>query len=84
MTEQRREYYLPAEDDQLRWHFVSFLSYRTELLRLVGAYAGFQAVRDTDARARCFMLAHAAVMTNCQAGLWLVEQYAAVRRKGGS
>ena len=75
MREQDRTYYLPDEDDRLRWYFVSFLSYRTELLRLVGMYSGFQAVRDNDARARCFMLAHAAVMSNCQAGLWLVEQY---------
>lgn len=75
MQREGREYYLPAEDDQLRWRFVSFLSYRTELLRLVGTYSGFQAVRDSDARARCFMLAHAAVMSNCEAGLWLVEQY---------
>ncbi len=75
MHQQNREYYLPAEDDQLRWYFVSFLSFRTELLRLVGTYSGFQAVRDADARARCFMLAHAAVMSNCQSGLWLVEQY---------
>ena len=29
MARDGREYYLPTEDDQLRWRFVSFLSYRT-------------------------------------------------------
>jgi len=70
-----RDHSLPAEDDQRRWHFVTFLSYRAALLRLVATYSGFQAVRDAAGRARCFLLGHAAAMTAYEADLRLVRAY---------
>ncbi len=70
-----REYYTPKEDDELRWQFTSYLSYRSALLRLVATYSGFDAVRDPDRRARCFMLGHAAAATTYQTGLRFVRTF---------
>jgi hypothetical protein len=83
-TAEERDYYLPEEDEQLRWLFVTYLSYRAALLRLVATYSGFEAVREPDARARCFMLGHAAAATTFETGLKLVHEYRdepVVRRK---
>lgn len=70
-----RDYYTPAEDEQLRWLFVEYLSHRTALMRLIATYAGFEAVRDPRARARCFMLGYAATTSAFRAGLRLVHTY---------
>ena len=75
LDEQGREYLLPAEDDRLRWQFVTYLSYRSALRRIIAAYSGFQAVRDPALRARCFLLAHAAAMTTHEAGLRLLYMF---------
>ena len=75
LASEDRRYYLPEEDDRFRWQFVTYLSYRSALLRMMGAYSGFQAVRDPAARARCFMLGHAAMATTYQAGLKLVHAF---------
>ena len=84
MKADEREYYLPEEDERLRWHFVTYLSYRSALLRLMATYCGFQAVRDSDVRDRCFMLGHAATAIAYAAGLKLINTYGdreAERRK---
>ena len=70
-----REYYTPKEDEQLRWQFVSYLSYRSALLRLVATYSGFQVVRDPARRARCLMLGHAAAATVYEMSLKFVGAY---------
>ena len=75
LVAEAREYYTPKEDDELRWQFTSILSYRSALLRLVATYSGFDAVRDPDRRARCFMLGHAAAATTYQTGLRFVRTY---------
>jgi len=72
MAAEGRGHYLPEEDDRLRWRFVTYLSYRSALRRLVATYSGFQAVREPALRGRCFMLGHAAAQTACQADLSLV------------
>lgn len=84
LTRERRDYYLPEEDDQIRWQFMSYLSYRAALLRLVTTYAGFEVVRDPELKARCFMVAYAAAMTTFRTSLQLVTTYRdnpRVRRK---
>jgi len=70
-----RDYFLPAEDDALRWSFVTFLSYRTALLRQVTTYSGFEAVADELRRARCFLLGYAAAVTHYRSAVDLVEAY---------
>ncbi len=70
-----RDYYTPQEDEQLRWFFVEYLSYRTALLRLVATYSGSGAVREPKARARCFLLGYAATSAVFRAGLELVHTY---------
>lgn len=79
-----REYYKPEEEDRIRWHFVTYLSYRTALLRMAATYSGFETVRHPDTKARCFMVGYAASVITYQASLALVNVYAnesAARRK---
>lgn len=70
-----RDYFTPAEEDQLRAQFMSFLAYRAALLRLVATYAGFQSVQDAAARARCMLLGYAAGVGVFNADLRLVLLY---------
>jgi hypothetical protein len=70
-----REYYLPQEEDDIRWQFMSYLSIRTALLRLATTYAGFEAVHDPDLKARCFTVGFAAAMTAFQTSLKFVRTY---------
>ncbi len=84
MKAENREYYLPDEDEKFRWYFVTYLSYRSALLRLMATYCGFQAVRDPAVRDRCFIVGHAATAITYEAGLKLVIAYGdkeAERRK---
>lgn len=71
-----RDYYLPAEEDQIRWNFVTYLSYRAALLRIVATHAGFESVRDPDAKARCFMVGYAGAACAYEAALTLVNAFA--------
>ncbi len=75
LAAQKRNYYLPKEEDQIRWQFMSYLSLRTALLRLVATYAGFEAVHDPALKARCFTVGYAAAMTTFQASLKLITMY---------
>ena len=70
-----RAYYLPEEDNQIRSTFLSYLSYRTGLLRILASYSGFQAVFDASARARCFLLAYLAALSVYQGSMTLVTAY---------
>lgn len=70
-----RNYYLPEEEDQIRWQFMSYLSLRTALIRLAITYAGFEAVHDPDIKARCFTVGHASAMTAFQTSLKFVNLY---------
>lgn len=70
-----REYFTPDEDDQLRSQFMSYLSCRAALLRMVATYAGFQSVRDTGPRARCMLLGYAAGASVFDADLRFVSLY---------
>ena len=70
-----RDYYLPEEDDQIRSLFMTHLSYRAALLRLVATYAGFEVVLDPTDRARSFMVGYAAAMTTARSSVHLIERY---------
>jgi hypothetical protein len=81
---ERRDYFTPAEEDAIRSQFMSFLAYRSALLRVVATYAGFAAVPDPDARARCMLLGYAAGSLVYDKSLKLVTLYRddeLVRRK---
>ncbi len=72
-----RDYYRPEEEDRIRWAFVTYLSYRAALIRLVATYAGFESVRDDlDVQARCFTVGYAAAATAYERALQLVTLYA--------
>ena len=75
LTAEQRNYYVPEEEDRIQWQFMSYLSYRAALLRLVATYAGFEVVRDRELKARCFMIGYAAAMTTFRASLQLVTTY---------
>lgn len=55
-----REYMTAPEDDALRKDYMTFLTYRSALLRQVAMYAGFESVKDPALKARCFLVAYAA------------------------
>lgn len=67
-----RDYYLPEEEDRIRALFMTYLTYRSALLRMVATYAGFEVVRDESARARCFTLGYAAAITTFKSSLQLI------------
>jgi hypothetical protein len=75
LAAQGRDYYLPKEEDDIRWLFMSYLSIRTALLRLATTYAGFEAVHDPDLKARCFTVGYAAAMTAFKTSLKFVTTY---------
>lgn len=71
----KREVYTPEEDDRIRWHFVSYLSLRSALLRLVATYAGAESVRSPEDRARGFMVGYAAAAAAFEKALVLLQSY---------
>ncbi len=75
LAAQGRDYYLPKEEDDIRWLFMSYLTVRTALLRLATTYAGFEAVHEPDLKARCFTVGYAAGMTAFQTSLKFVTTY---------
>jgi hypothetical protein len=72
---ENREVYLPEEDDRIRSAFLTYLSYRAALRRLVATYAGFRAVREPELRARCFTLGAAAAVTAMENAVAFVKTY---------
>ncbi|CAN5471196.1 hypothetical protein BH09PLA1_BH09PLA1_09570 [soil metagenome] len=75
LTSEHRDYFLPAEEDRIRAHFMSYLAYRAALLRLAASYAGYATVSEPAARAKCFLLAYASGATVYDASLRLVIAY---------
>ncbi len=72
---ENREFYTPEEEDRIRWHFVSYLSLRSALLRLVATYASFEGVRSPELRARCFMVGYGAAAAAFERALVLVRGF---------
>jgi hypothetical protein len=72
---ENREFYLPEEDDRIRWQFVSYLSLRSGLLRLVATHAGFESVKSSEDRACCFMLGYAAAVAAFEKALLLLKGF---------
>ena len=63
------------EQDEIQRLFVTYLSYRAVLLRMVAYYQGFEGASDPQQRARCFLLGYTAGTTIFSASLSLVEKY---------
>jgi hypothetical protein len=72
---ENRTVYLPEEDDRIRAAFMTYLSYRSALRRIVATYAGFRGVRDPELRARCFTLGAAAMVTAMENAVAFVKTY---------
>jgi hypothetical protein len=72
---EHRDYYHPAEEDRVRGHFMSYLAYRSALLRLAATYSSFRAVADPALRARCFLVGYAAGGAVYKSSLYLVRTY---------
>ena len=70
-----RDYYLPEEEDRIRALFMTYLSYRSALLRMVATYVGFEVVLDENARARSFILGYTAAMTTFKSSLQLITAH---------
>jgi hypothetical protein len=81
---EHRDYYRPAEEDEIRGQFLTYLAYRAALLRLVATYGGFQSVAQPDARARCFLVGYGAGANVMRASTALITTYGnepTIRRK---
>ena len=70
-----RDYYLPEEKDRIRALFMTYLSYRSALLRMVATYVGFEVVHDENTRARSFTLGYTAAMTTFKSSLQLISTH---------
>jgi hypothetical protein len=83
-TKEHRDYYRPAEEDEIRGQFLTYLAYRAALLRLVATYGGFQSVARPEARARCFLVGYGAGANVMRASMALITTYGnepTIRRK---
>lgn len=74
---EKRDYFLPAEEDRVRAAFMSYLAYRAALLRLATTYGGYASVSDPLLRARCFLVAYAAGASVYDSSLFLVRTFGA-------
>jgi hypothetical protein len=81
---ENRQIFHPSEEDRLRAEFMTFLSYRAALLRMMTLYVGFEAAQDPALRARCFLVGFGAGTTTMASSLTLVRTFGddpAARRK---
>ncbi|MBC8105892.1 MAG: hypothetical protein H7Z14_04830 [Anaerolineae bacterium] len=74
---EHRDYFLPAEEDRIRAHFMSYLAYRAALLRLAAVYGSYATVSNPAMRAKCFLIAYASSATVYDASLRLTKTYGA-------
>jgi hypothetical protein len=70
-----REFYTPEEDGRIRWAFVTYLSHRATLLRLVATYGRSEVVSEPGMRARCFMTGYAAASAAYEYAIRFVRTY---------
>lgn len=75
MERDGRTYFTQSEDDRIRWHFVTYLSLRSALMRMVAMYAGFESVKEPELKARCFLLGYGSAATAFETAIFLVKQY---------
>lgn len=75
MRREGRTHLTQGEDDRVRWHFVTFLSYRAALLRMVAIYSGFESAPTPELKARCFLTGYAAAAVVFDASLAVVTRY---------
>lgn len=81
---ENRDYFLPSEEDEIRAQFMTYLAYRSALLRLVATYGNFQSIARPDARARCFLVGYGAGANVMRASTLFVTTYGKqphIRRK---
>ncbi len=84
LAAEQRALYHPAEEDEIRAAFMSYLAYRAALLRLAATYTTFTSVPDPELRARAFLVGYASGAAVYRASLALVTTYRAevpARRK---
>ena len=75
LTAEKRQYFLPEEENDLKAQFMSYLAYRAALLRMVATYSGFASVTDASARGRCFLVGFGAGTTLFEASRRLIHDY---------
>jgi hypothetical protein len=75
LKKEGRDYYRPEEDDQVRWLFVTYLSHRSALLRMIATYSGFASVPSPKLQARCFLLGFTAATSAFREGVDVVQRY---------
>lgn len=71
----QRTYYRPADDEAIRKLLFSYLSYRTELLRLIWKYQNYDTVADEKLRLRTFFNGLTAASALYDASLKFVTQH---------
>jgi hypothetical protein len=75
LKREHRELYTPAEEDQIRAAFMSYLAYRAALLRMAATYSTFASIPDAELRARAFLVGYASGAAVYRASLALVTTY---------
>ncbi len=75
LADEKRQYFLPEEENDLKAQFMSYLAYRAALLRMVATYSGFASVTDAEARGRCFLVGFGAGTTLFAASRQLIHDY---------
>jgi hypothetical protein len=72
---EHRDFYRPAEEDQIRAAFMSYLAYRAALLRLAATYSRFETIPDPILRAKAFLIGYAAGTTVMRSSQHLIITY---------
>ena len=75
LKREQRGLYTPAEEDQIRAAFMSYLAYRAALLRMAATYSTFPSIPDPELRARAFLVGYASGAAVYRASLALVTTY---------
>jgi hypothetical protein len=75
LKREHRDLYAPAEEDQIRAAFMSYLAYRAALLRMAATYSTFTSIPDPELRARAFLVGYGSGAAVYRASLALVTTY---------
>jgi hypothetical protein len=67
--------YTQAENDRIRALLLSYLNYRSALLRILGYYSAFETVPREDLRLKSFLLAYISGLTLYREGITLVIMF---------
>jgi Permuted papain-like amidase enzyme, YaeF/YiiX, C92 family len=67
--------YTQAENDRIRALLLSYLNYRSVLLRLLGYYSAYETIPREDLRLKSFLLAYVSGLTLYREGIILVTMF---------